>query len=115
MLHLRSRPIPPIILGLLAAVLASTGAAATAAADAPAQQAKPPAPLPSPVTTVVEPEVIEVTAREQKIVPIQTEGEPVEANGQVSTLRDAPNPESTEGGRRVSILKRPEGALLNLG
>ena len=24
-------------------------------------------------------------------------------------------PESTEGGRRVSILKRPEGALLNLG
>ena len=26
-----------------------------------------------------------------------------------------PNPESTEGGRRVSILKWPEGALLNLG
>ena len=24
-------------------------------------------------------------------------------------------PESTEGGRRVSILKWPEGALLNLG
>ena len=28
---------------------------------------------------------------------------------------DAPKPESTEGGRRVSILKWPEGALLNLG
>ena len=27
----------------------------------------------------------------------------------------SPNPESTEGGRRVSILKWPEGALLNLG
>ena len=26
-----------------------------------------------------------------------------------------PKPESTEGGRRVSILKWPEGALLNLG
>ncbi len=37
-------------------------------------------------------------------------------------LRDEPEataaelkPESTEGGRRVSILKWPEGALLNLG
>ena len=28
---------------------------------------------------------------------------------------DQSNPESTEGGRRVSILKWPEGALLNLG
>ena len=30
-------------------------------------------------------------------------------------LSAAPKPESTEGGRRVSILKWPEGALLNLG
>ena len=29
--------------------------------------------------------------------------------------RPAFKPESTEGGRRVSILKWPEGALLNLG
>ena len=28
---------------------------------------------------------------------------------------DPPNPESTEGGRLVSILKWPEGAPLNLG
>ena len=26
-----------------------------------------------------------------------------------------PNPESTEGGRRVSVLKRQEGAPVNLG
>ena len=30
-------------------------------------------------------------------------------------LKHLPKPESTEGGRRVSILKWPEGALLNLG
>ena len=38
---------------------------------------------------------------------------------EVENLRPAEvvvaNPESTEGGRRVSILKWPEGALLNLG
>ena len=28
---------------------------------------------------------------------------------------EGPKPESTEGGRLVSILKWPEGALLNLG
>ena len=33
----------------------------------------------------------------------------------VSDLTMKPKPESTEGGRRVSILKWPEGALLNLG
>ena len=30
-------------------------------------------------------------------------------------LGDSPKPESTEGGRRVSVLKRQEGAPLNLG
>ena len=33
----------------------------------------------------------------------------------VNPYSAASNPESTEGGRRVSILKWPEGALLNLG
>ena len=44
-------------------------------------------------------------------------------SGRAVTLRMVPErpdlaedkPESTEGGRRVSILKWPEGALLNLG
>ena len=31
------------------------------------------------------------------------------------TKEKFPKPESTEGGRLVSILKWPEGALLNLG
>ena len=35
----------------------------------------------------------------------------VDAHSCVTHLK----PESTEGGRRVSILKWPEGALLNLG
>ena len=30
-------------------------------------------------------------------------------------FREEPNPESTEGGRRVSVLKWPKGAPLNLG
>ena len=32
-----------------------------------------------------------------------------------ASLTKKTKPESTEGGRRVSILKWPEGALLNLG
>ena len=35
------------------------------------------------------------------------------ANQSEGQSRPPPKPESTEGGRRVSILKWPEGALLN--
>ncbi len=40
---------------------------------------------------------------------------PQPADAEDATAEVFIKPESTEGGRRVSILKRPEGALLNLG
>ena len=37
------------------------------------------------------------------------------STGEFVSRKLMPKPESTEGGRRVSVLKWPEGALLNLG
>ena len=66
------------------------------------------------------------TASEPEPTPLETVVELQSADDYMSSYSDfwgsefsgcvlLSKPESTEGGRRVSILKWPEGALLNLG